>query len=440
MESNICLKQYYNFTPDQCKAWDEVMSGKNVLIMAEGGAGKSYLVDKVMEVKEGQAVVVAFTGIAAQNVNGVTVSSLFNVPSKVIEEVDFKRPINSGLSKVFSKGRCKMLIVDECFTLRADILEYVDSRLRRLKGCDKNKPFGGIQVLMVGDPLQTTPIIGGGERGLYGQLYESKFIFNTPAFINGNFSLQVLHGSKRTQEEGLLKCLNSIRVADENHNRAIAWINHKCLGKPIPDNIPWLVTTHEAANVINKDRFHKIKGKPRKYGSKLTGKYLKKEMVVPESIELKVGCKVLIKVNQEGEDKEYFNGDTGVVTYMDSSGIEVCLDRNLEEVFVPIHKWEKCTYDWCEVNNKIIQNVIGTCEALPVRLGFAQTINSAQGRTMDAAVVSVGDWVTEGMLYVALSRLTSIDGLYLDKPLCPSKVKVDWECVDFYEKCKQGLR
>lgn len=427
-------KELFNLSHTQSIGLSTMLSGYPVVLSGKGGAGKTYLMNCFKKIHS-KCVTVTPTGISAMNAEGETIASVFRTPFGVIDpEIDYRAQLSSKLSKLFSKGRATCLHIDEWGMVRADVLDFISHCMTRIRGLDRNKPFGGIQVILSGSVTQLQPILKYKEKSKYFGIYKSVFAFGSEAFQSVDWKYIMLEGSNRTSDNRFVKILDSIEANDHNCVTALDWLNRRCVNRAIPDGTTYLVSTHDAANIINKTMLDSLTTKSKTFKVKLKGKMDLKDIPVNDSITVKVGMKVLIKVNDPDKDyKQYFNGDMGVITYIDNSGVEVLLDRNGESVFVDIYQWDKKESFWDEKTDSVGQKSVGSATGLPVLWGQAICVHACQGVSLDSAVIDLDqNWVPDSIVYVALSRLTSLQGLYFANPIYPYMVKVNEEALQFH--------
>lgn len=402
------------------------MEGKNILITGGGGVGKSHLI-KIMEKHIKDIVLTATTGIAAINIGGQTLDRFMGFGSHSMtptQAMKMRDDVRERLSLV------KVILIDEASMLRIDKFECLNARLQSAK---KNSlPFGGVQIILVGDFCQLKPIVGSksDEVETFRQYYDnSLYCFESFSYDEAQVTPYVLTEYVRQGDEKQRQALRNIRMG-ANIQKSVDLINYMAKGEVSKDAL-YLVTTNKHADNINEKRYNEIKTKKKTfYGSK------KKDFTafpVPEAINLKIGCRVMIAANNADED--YYNGDIGTIESFGQNLVKVKLDRGITVEVVPF-KWEQYSYKVKE--ESLEKSSVGEFEQIPLKLAYAVTIHKSQGLTLDEAIVDFsGGGVarsgtfTEGQAYVALSRVRSFENLLLVKPLTVSDIKTERRACAF---------
>jgi ATP-dependent exoDNAse (exonuclease V) alpha subunit len=405
---------------EQDLALKELKSSENIFFTGPGGTGKSYVINKFIEYcnSEGLKVLVtAPTGIAAINIGGITMHSAFAIPIPAYghdnEDVDL------GIIKKISKF--DVIIIDEISMCRNDAFEYFYKIIKAVENVGKKH----LQVIVVGDFYQLPPVLKRSEQNHFLELgFDlSGYCFTTNAWKNLNFKTVVLEQVVRQEDEEFINNLNKIRRGDTS---CLDYFNENCLKKPSND-ILHICATNDHANALNREMLYKIDSKSKFYHSIRRGK-CEKDYNVQDIIELRVGAKVMIVVNDVKEFK-YQNGSMGIVTQLNKNSINVKL-FNGKNVEIGYHEWKN------EVirleNGKVEAKVIGRFQQLPIKLAYAVTMHKTQGQTFDSALIDPKCFA-EGQLYVALSRVKTLDGLYLTKPITENDVLVNKIVNSFYD-------
>ena len=353
----------------------------------------------------------------------VTCHSLFKLPTSVVQ----KRHFNQGLpdeTKELLKV-AKRVVIDECSMIRKDMLTLMEHKMRMFG--DKSKPWGGWQVVMVGDFYQLPPVLKNNER----QYYTPSWGRELCAFQSDAWDFETVELTKvyRQSNEAQVRALNSIRMGTDDAERALRKIQH--YSEPYykgMDKIA-LCTINKRADDINKRRFDLLKVN---WSKSYTANTVNWSDVhpVPQHLELKVGAKVVICANSL--DGEYKNGDRGVVVYMRSSTIDVVLE-NGDRVSVSPYKWEQ--YKYVNEDGSVEQQLVGRFEQLPVKLGWAISVHRSQGQSIPSAIIDIGNGCfASGQLYVALSRVEDLKKISFTDTVSPSNIIVCDEVKDFYNR------
>lgn len=407
-----------------------VLSGQNVLVLGGAGAGKSTLQESLMMVLESDTIPVASTGVAALNVKGITAHRAFSLPFGIPTPKDYdnylkKRSLTT--KALFGKGRAVNRIqFDEIGMFRSDAFDFMDKSLKSIY--KNNDPFGGLQMCLFGDLSQIPPIVKPEEKQYLNQMFNGNYFFNTDAFKQGNFKTIFLTEIKRQSDFEMKKHLNNIRIYGEHFNlkESLDYFNDNCVNKDIGD-AGFIVTTHAVCDVVNNREFNKLNTPVFTFNAKISGKF--KDEPAPKHLKLRVGCRVMILANHP--DNKYVNGSTGIVVKLQKGRIDVQLDSGQ---VVDISEFNYSNYEYF-TNKKgdLDKREIGIFTQFPIKLAWACNTHKIQGQTLDKAYIDMGNKVfASGMTYVALSRLRTIEGLSLLRPLRKDDIIRDEQVINFY--------
>lgn len=400
-------------------------TNQNIFLTGKAGTGKSTLLRHFRSTTKKDPIVVAPTGVAAVNVQGQTIHSLFGWGIDVTPER--VRKISYEKSKIFRK--LKMLIVDEISMVRADIFECVDKFLRLNTG-KQNLSFGGVQIVVIGDLFQLPPVVKDQERRFFEKVYSSPFFFSTKAFSKGSFKKFELNKVYRQKDLTFVAALNAIRegVADDNH---IELLNKTVIDEEPEDfeDYVHLVTTNKMAKEINDNRMSRLPAEPVAYEGKIYGTFKEKDAPTDLELELKSGAQVMLLNNDR--DRKWVNGD--VVRVLETRSESVLVEFEDGTVHdVGLHAWETVRFIFDEEEQKIISTKIGGFTQIPIKPAWAMTIHKAQGKTFEKVFMDLGAGAfAEGQAYVALSRCKALAGLKLASPLMLHDVFVNQKVRDF---------
>jgi hypothetical protein len=439
-------------TFDQELARADILAGRNVFLAGDAGAGKTHLVEAVQE--EGDFVVLAPTGVAALRAGGMTIHRFFGFPMGIIQDpgaFDARRWLDRH-----DWARPRKLIVDEVSMVRSDVFTAMDKALRsvaRATGAEAaaGRPFGGAQVVAVGDFAQLPPVVTREERPVLTRLYGGPFAFDTPSWDELGFSKHHLRTQCRQGGGRFVAVLDAIRNRDVS---VLPELNARV--GAIPEDATILCARNDDARAVNLRKLAQVEGPSRAFAAEKRGEPVG-EPPAEESLEVRKGMRVLLVVNRPGLG--FVNGDTGTVLGMGLASLDeergeepvirVALDRG-RTVNVPRHSWERRRYVSNDVEVPVEgedgelavetqpvlkSEVVGVFCQFPVKYGWAVTIHKSQGMSLPRVGVDLGRGAWDhGQVYVALSRATSMEGLFLSRPLRPEEIVVHDRVLDFMKE------
>ncbi len=398
----------------------------NLFLTGKAGTGKTTFLRRLRRESAKRIVVLAPTGIAAINAEGVTVHSFFQLPfAPYIPDANYK--LSSGQFR-FSKEKIRMirsidtLVIDEISMVRADLLDAVDSVLRRYRR--SNAPFGGVQMLMIGDLGQLAPVAKEGEWAMLGRYYDTPYFFSSHALRKSAFTMIELTHVYRQSDARFLDLLDSVR-----DNRADRSVLHALNSRCIPGFTPRgdegyirLVTHNAQAQRINEAQLSALPGRLFHYDAHISGKY--PEMLFPtdERLSLKKGAQVMFVKNDSSAAKLYYNGMIGHISEIDGEGFSVVPKDGGDAIRVEPEEWTNSRYVLDEATKEITEEVEGMFRQFPVKAAWAITVHKSQGLTFDKAIIDVQHAFTHGQTYVALSRCRTLEGMVLSAPLPESAI------------------
>lgn len=432
--------------PELDLAWQFVeRTGVNVFLTGKAGTGKTTFLHRLKERSPKRMVVVAPTGVAAINAGGVTIHSFFQFPlAPYIPNTSFR---GSDEKYRFSKEKkniirtLDLLVIDEISMVRADLLDQIDAVLRLHK--DKNLPFGGVQLLMIGDLSQLAPVVKESEWAMLREYYATPYFFGSLALQQTqHVTIELSHVYRQT-DHTFINILNEVR---ENRltTESLALLNarvkrqqttdygqqseehseFKIQNSELTDGTIRLTTHNATANRYNEERMDALKTPRFSFKATVTGNFPETSYPAEETLVLKKGCQVMFLKN-DSQGSRYYNGKLGEVTFVDGSKIRV---RGLEdntEVEVEPEVWTNAHYVIDKESKEIREEIEGEFCQYPLRLAWAITVHKSQGLTFERAVLDVNAAFAAGQVYVALSRLRSLEGLVLTAPLSASAVLTD---------------
>jgi len=398
-----------------------------VFVSGKAGTGKSTLIHYLRHVFKKNVVVVAPTGVAAINVKGTTIHSFFCFPPKVVTDEDIKEVKDRRLYAILD-----LLIVDEISMVRADLMDAMDKFLR-LNGRYSDKPFGGVQLLFVGDLFQIPPVVNREEEAvLLARPYKSEFFFSSKALQNCQLTPIELTKVYRQSDSTFMNMLNKIRVAEDLES-VIPSINAECCGRPESKDSITLTCTNVTADQINTAELRKLPGKSRTFTGEVSGKFAVKDAKLPSPLNLTIKPHAQVMFTKNDSQKRWVNGTLGRVTAIKKASIQVELLTNGAIHEVQRAEWDSYKYEYDYVEDKIKTVVSGRYIQYPLMLAWAITIHKSQGKTLEKVCVDLGDGAfASGQVYVALSRCRSLADLSLARPIYISEVKCDERIKRFY--------
>ncbi|GAA2225988.1 DEAD/DEAH box helicase [Herbiconiux moechotypicola] len=398
---------------------------KHVFVTGRAGTGKSTLLNHLSWNTEKQLVISAPTGVAALNVGGQTIHSLFRLPIGVIADHDIEQ--NAEVRKLLNT--IDTLVIDEVSMVNADLMDAIDRSLRQAR----QRPleaFGGVQVVLFGDPYQLAPVPGDGdERAYFRDHYRSMWFFDAKVWEETQLEIVELTEIHRQHDDDFKFMLNAVRFGMVT--KEIADALNTAGARPAPtEGAITLATRNDSVNRINQAALARLPGRVLTAKAEISGDFAGRAYPADVSLELKNGAQVMFLRNDS--EGRWVNGTVGTVTKIDST-VWVDVDGEVHEVD-PV-AWEKHRYSYSPESKQLTKEVIGEFTQFPLRLAWAVTIHKSQGQTYDQAVVDLGSRVfSPGQTYVALSRLTSLEGLYLTRPLRPSDIIVDQSVLAFMRR------
>ncbi|NHN25568.1 AAA family ATPase [Flavobacterium jejuense] len=421
---------------------------KSIFLTGKAGTGKTTLLKEIINTTHKNTVVVAPTGIAALNAGGVTIHSMFQLPFATFipdhkDITSFSSSIKienrSSLLRHFKMNAIKrsvirnmeLLIIDEVSMLRADVLDAIDFMMRKTRKIEK--PFGGVQVIFIGDLLQLPPVVKQVEWQVLRNYYSGMFFFN--AQVMQQFPPLYIELSKiyRQSDTVFIELLNNLRknkITRENIVLLNKYVEPNFNAKENKGYIS--LTTHNAkANEINQQSLQDLKGKLYTYLPDIVGDFPEKIFPIDEKLELKIGAQVMFIKNDLSIDKQYFNGKMGVIESLSKEEILIHFPEENKTIEVEKYEWENVRFKVNESTKEIEEEVIGTFVHYPIKLAWAITVHKSQGLTFEKAALDVSQVFAPGQAYVALSRLRSLEGLVLLSPLQMNGISSDENVLNY---------
>lgn len=397
-----------------------------VFLTGRAGTGKTTFIEYVRQNLERNSIVLAPTGVAALNVGGQTIHSLFKFPPRLFDPSD----INDRSDTLID--RLQLLIIDEVSMVRSDLIDHMDCALRKWRR--RGEPFGGVQMLFVGDCLQLPPVVRGpAESSYFKERYRTPWFFGADVFNDLPVFAVELETVHRQTDINFVELLDRIRT-NENHRDAVAEINRHCFrDREGGSTMITLTTTNRHADSVNQKRLAEIDVPTRTYYGEKKGKFGLDglRLPAPEELVLKPGAQVMVTKNVSGA----VNGTLAKVVDLNDHFITICPLDTRQELTLSRAKWEQHAYTWDLATQKINAKEVGSYEQFPLMLGWAVTIHKSQGLSLDSVRLDLGRGAfAAGQTYVALSRCRSINGIHLTRPISMKDVMADPVILDFYSK------
>ncbi len=416
-------------------------TNRPIFLTGKAGTGKTTFLRHIKSNTKKNIAVVAPTAVAAINAGGVTIHSFFQVPFGPIPPPSANSLFAEFSGKSFGTEKSKLikcldlLIIDEISMVRADTLDYIDRVLRFVKGT--NRPFGGVQLLMIGDLYQLPPVFQN-DWHLLGRFYKGPYFFDSLIFREFpllTFELTKVH---RQSDPIFIQILNEIRTGTINEG-LLTKLNERYQANPnnesLADHVT-LTTHNPLVKTINEERLQQLSGETHKFKATVTGDFPKEAFPTDEELILKTGAMVMFIKNDSSGKKQFYNGRTAKVQSISGDMITVVFLDDDTTFDVTKEIWENTKYALSETDQKVSQTSAGSFTQFPLRLAWAITIHKSQGLTFDKAVVDVGAAFAHGQTYVALSRCRTLDGLILTQQVELKNIITDAAVSAFMQKAQ----
>jgi hypothetical protein len=428
-------------------------TGQNLFLTGKAGTGKTTFLKNLKLKSPKRMVVVAPTGVAAINAGGVTIHSFFQLSfgPQLPQDPDKPRPpetpFNSTAAanvKRFSREKINiirsldLLVIDEISMVRADVLDAIDEVLRRYR--TRYKPFGGVQLLMIGDLQQLAPIVKDDEWEILKSWYDTSFFFSSRALKQSTFTGIELKHIFRQSDQHFIDLLNKVRD-NRLDETTLQELNRRYQPGFNPDEKEGYITltTHNyQSQQINSSKLGLLKTEVSRFTAEVKGEFPEYSYPTDSELELKVGAQVMFVKNDLTPAKRFFNGKIGKITGLDEDQIEVQCPGDDAVIYVERVVWMNSKYKLNESTQEIEEEVIGTFSQFPLKLAWAITIHKSQGLTFEKAIIDARASFAHGQVYVALSRCKTFEGLVLSTPIAIHSVKNDSTVVHFSEEVEQN--
>lgn len=416
---------------------------RNIFLTGKAGTGKTTFLKKIKATSPKRVVVVAPTGVAAINAGGVTIHSFFqlsfgpNIPDQNGIEKPYERKFNA--EKIKAIKAIDLLVIDEISMVRADVLDAIDEVLRRFR--NRNLPFGGVQLLMIGDLHQLSPVIRDDEWTMLRPYYSSVYFFESKALAQSQFLTIELTHIFRQADEIFIGLLNKVR--DKNLDaESINLLNTRYIPNfqyPEDEKYITLTSHNHAALTINKAKIKELAEKTHTFIAVIEDEFPESMFPNELNLELKIGTQIMFVKNDINTEKRYFNGKLGEISDIKDDLIWVKCPHEKDLIIVSKVTWDNIKYVLDDAKT-LQEHIIGSFTQYPIKAAWAITIHKSQGLTFDRAIIDAASSFAHGQVYVALSRCKTFEGLVLSKPISPQSVKSDSTILTFDQETeKQDL-
>jgi hypothetical protein len=422
-------------------------TNRHLFLTGKAGTGKTTFLKYIRENTFKKMAVVAPTGVAAINAGGVTLHSFFQLPHGSFIPVQqsgwngnstFNTPhtllknLRVTNDKKLLLQELELLIIDEVSMLRADLLDEIDCILRHFRR-RQQEPFGGVQMLYIGDLFQLPPVVKNDEWDVLKQHYNSPFFFDAQALQQSPPLYLELKKIYRQHEPDFIRVLNNIRN-NKTTTEDLELLHKNYLpGYECPDDEKYItLTTHNAkADTINQHQLNKLSGGLHEHKAEVTGDFNERAFPADAMLLLKEGAQIMFIKNDKGESRRFYNGKIATISRIKGGEIYVRFEGDEHDMLLEKETWKNIKYQYNNEADKIDEEEVGSFKQYPVRLAWAITIHKSQGLTFEKAIIDASASFAPGQVYVALSRLTSLAGLVLYSRIYPSAINTDIRVLEF---------
>lgn len=420
-------------------------TSENIFLTGKAGTGKTTFLHNLKKTCPKRMVVLAPTGVAAINAGGVTIHSFFQMPfgpwlpgNKAVTEGDFRKGVSARYHK-FSREKLNiirsldLIVIDEISMVRADLLDGIDELLRKFRNC--SRPFGGVQLLMIGDVMQLAPVVKDEEWEILKDHYQNPFFFSSRALEQSRYITIELKHIYRQSDQEFIDLLNKVRHGDKNPETIVKLNKRYSPGANSDTDNGIILTTHNyQAKRINDDKMSKLQGNLYTFTAKIENEFPEYAYPTDLELQLKIGAQVMFVKNDSMPEKRYFNGKIGKIVSIEKEIIYVKCAGDQDTISVGPEVWQNAKYGLNDATGEIVETVTGTFSQYPLKAAWAITIHKSQGLTFDKVIIDAGAAFAHGQVYVALSRCRSLDGLTLSSPVSSRILINDSSVSQFTDK------
>ncbi|MGF7231176.1 ATP-dependent DNA helicase, partial [Arachidicoccus sp.] len=423
---------------------------QNLFLTGKAGTGKTTFLKFIKNNCYKKLAVVAPTGVAAINAGGVTIHSFFQLPfgvyvsgfrnswsesenQQVFNKQQLLSKLRLGKAKLDLIRELELLIIDEVSMVRADLLDAIDDVLRHVRS-KPHAPFGGVQMIFIGDLFQLPPVVRQDDMRLLSEYYKSPFFFDARALKDFPPLYLELKKIYRQSNEDFIQLLNNVRnnqVSPNDLDILNSFYRPDFSSEEEEDFIT--LTSHNGiADRINQQALKNLSGKLYCFEALVERDFPERAFPADKILQLKVGAQIMFIKNDKGEDRKFYNGKIGTIDSISSAEeIKIRFKDESDLLELKMEKWQNIKYNYNIEADKIEEEELGTFSQFPIRLAWAITIHKSQGLTFDKAVIDAGASFAAGQVYVALSRLRSLNGLVLRSKIYPSAISTDQNVLEF---------
>ena len=445
--------EHFN-NPQLQLAYDFVQyTDQNIFLTGKAGTGKTTFLLNLKGNLNKRMIVVAPTGVAAINAHGVTIHSFFQLPfgphipvdeshktaSEIRQDAYNQASINKfNRDKINILRSLDLLIIDEISMVRADVLDAIDEVLRRYK--NRYKPFGGVQLLMIGDLQQLPPVVRNDDWDILRDYYSTMFFFGSKALQKTSHIPIELKHIYRQSDDAFIALLNRVRD-NKIDEETLSALNKRYIPGFANDSDDGYITltSHVVqAQRINETKLEKLPGKNHSFSASISGEFPEFSFPTENELTLKMGAQVMFIKNDISHEKQFYNGKIGkVVGFEDNNILVQCPDADYPITVEPL-EWNNYKYSIDEQTKEIKETSIGTFTQYPLKLAWAITIHKSQGLTFEKAIIDANAAFAHGQVYVALSRCKTLEGIVLNSPISPTSIKTDNTITAFTQEAEQN--
>jgi ATP-dependent exoDNAse (exonuclease V) alpha subunit len=421
-------------------------TNKLIYLTGKAGSGKTTFLKYIKQTTTKKTVVLAPTGVAALNAGGQTIHSFFKIAPSVYVPDDFRlraksMPNDDDKRTIFHHFKYKkghknlilgmeLLIIDEVSMVRCDLLDVIDKILRVFREREA-EPFGGVQVLLIGDAFQLPPIAQNDQWEILRDYYQTPFFFSSLVLKENKPQYIELKKIYRQHDKQFIDLLNNIRI-NQVSKEDLELLNSRFIPSVFKDDNSEYITIATHNRIVddtNAMKLNSLSSKLKTYEADITGDFPDKMMPTEKKLNLKVGSQIMF-IRNDVEKKRYFNGKLGKIKKLDKDKIVIELPDS-KDIEVPKYTWHNIKYSWIANDRKINEDVIGEFKQFPIKLAWAVTVHKCQGLTFEKVIADLRQSFSPGQVYVALSRCTSLSGLILKSRISRSVIKTDPNVIRF---------